>query len=77
MLTEETFELFKNSYNFRNRYIVEINDKIPTHSNIELGVWVTTQRSNYKNNKLYSPINLNELRINKLIKKIFKMSNTK
>ena len=28
LLTEEAFELFKNSYNFRNRYIVEINDKI-------------------------------------------------
>ena len=28
LLTEEAFELFKNSYNFRNRYIIDINDKI-------------------------------------------------
>ena len=28
LLTEETFELLKNSYNLRNRYIVNINDNI-------------------------------------------------
>ena len=28
LLTEEAFELFKNSYNLRNRYIVNINDNI-------------------------------------------------
>lgn len=28
MLTEEAFELFKNSYNFRNRYIVDVSDKV-------------------------------------------------
>ena len=40
MLTEETFELFKNSYNFRNRYIVEINDKIKC---VNLGMCVENQ----------------------------------
>jgi very-short-patch-repair endonuclease len=28
LLTEETFELFKNSFNLRNRYIVDINDNV-------------------------------------------------
>ena len=28
LLTEEVFELFKNSYNLRNRYIVDINDNV-------------------------------------------------
>ena len=28
MLTEEAFELFKNAYNFRNRYIVDVSDKV-------------------------------------------------
>jgi hypothetical protein len=28
LLTEETFELLKNSFNLRNRYIVNINDNI-------------------------------------------------
>jgi hypothetical protein len=28
LLTEEAFELFKNSYNLRNRYIVNINDNV-------------------------------------------------
>ena len=28
LLTEEAFELFKNSYNLRNRYIVNINDNM-------------------------------------------------
>lgn len=28
MLTEEAFELFKNSFNFRNRYIVDVSDKV-------------------------------------------------
>ena len=40
MLTEETFELFKNSYNFRNRYIVEINDKIKC---VNIGMCVENQ----------------------------------
>ena len=33
MLTEEAFELFKSSYNLRNRYIVELNDKIKCINN--------------------------------------------
>lgn len=28
LLTEESFELFKNSFNLRNRYIIDINDNI-------------------------------------------------
>jgi very-short-patch-repair endonuclease len=28
MLTEQTFELFKNSYNLRNRYIVDVSDNV-------------------------------------------------
>lgn len=28
LLTEETFDLLKNSFNFRNRYIVNINDNV-------------------------------------------------
>jgi len=40
LLTEEAFELFKNSYNFRNRYIVDINDNIKC---VNIGMCVENQ----------------------------------
>jgi len=50
-LTEEAFELFKNSYNLRNRYLVEISDKV---KHINIGMCVENQtigfiENSYKN----------------------------
>jgi len=40
MLTESTYELFKNSFNLRNRYIVEISDNI---KQINIGMCIENQ----------------------------------
>jgi very-short-patch-repair endonuclease len=40
MLTEEAFELLKNSYNLRNRYIVDINDNI---KQVNIGMCIENQ----------------------------------
>ena len=40
MLTEEAFELLKNSYNLRNRYIVDISDKVKS---INIGMCIENQ----------------------------------
>ena len=40
LLTEEAFELFKNSYNFRNRYIVDVSDNIKC---VNIGMCVENQ----------------------------------
>jgi len=50
-LTEEAFELFKNTYNLRNRYIVDSTDKVKY---INIGMCVETQtigfiENSYKN----------------------------
>ena len=40
MLTESTYELFKNSYNLRNKYLVNINDNI---KHINIGMCIENQ----------------------------------
>ena len=40
MLTEESFELLKNSYNLRNRYIVEVTDNVKY---INIGMCIENQ----------------------------------
>jgi very-short-patch-repair endonuclease len=40
MLTESTYELFKNSYNLRNKYLVNINDNI---KQINIGMCIENQ----------------------------------
>lgn len=50
-LTEEAFELFKNSYNLRNRYLVDISDKV---KHINIGMCIENQtigfiENSYKN----------------------------
>ena len=51
MLTEHAFELLKNSYNLRNRYIVDISDKVKS---INIGMCIENQtigfiENSYKN----------------------------
>jgi hypothetical protein len=54
ILTENAFELFKNSYNLRNRYIVELSDKIKY---INIGMCIENQTIGFIQNA-YSILNV-------------------
>ena len=54
LLTEEAFELFKNSYNFRNRYIVDINDNIKC---VNIGMCVENQTIGFIENSFKDVLN--------------------
>lgn len=54
ILTENAFELFKNSYNLRNRYIVELNDKVKY---INIGMCIENQTIGFIHNA-YSILNI-------------------
>lgn len=55
MLTEEAFELLKNSYNLRNRYIVEINDNIKC---VNIGMCIENQTIGFIENTYGNILNL-------------------
>lgn len=55
MLTEEAFELLKNSYNLRNRYIVEINDNIKC---VNIGMCIENQTIGFIENAYGNILNL-------------------
>ena len=54
-LTEEVFQLFKNTYNLRNRYIVDINDNI---KNINIGMCIENQTIGFIENAYGNMLNL-------------------
>jgi hypothetical protein len=54
-LTEEAFQLFKNTYNLRNRYIVDINDNI---KNINIGMCIENQTIGFIENAYGNMLNL-------------------
>jgi very-short-patch-repair endonuclease len=55
MLTEEAFELLKDSYNLRNRYIVEINDNIKC---VNIGMCIENQTIGFIENAYGNILNL-------------------
>lgn len=55
MLTEEAFELLKNSYNLRNRYIVDINDNIKC---VNIGMCIENQTIGFIENTYGNILNL-------------------
>jgi very-short-patch-repair endonuclease len=55
MLTEEAFELLKNSYNLRNRYIVEMNDNIKC---VNIGMCIENQTIGFIENSYRNILNL-------------------
>ena len=55
MLTDEAFELLKNSYNLRNRYIVEINDNIKC---VNIGMCIENQTIGFIENSYRNILNL-------------------
>jgi len=55
MLTEEAFELLKNSYNLRNRYIVDINDNIKC---VNIGMCIENQTIGFIENAYGNILNL-------------------
>jgi very-short-patch-repair endonuclease len=55
MLTEEAFELLKNSYNLRNRYIVEINDNVKC---VNIGMCIENQTIGFIENAYGKILNL-------------------
>jgi very-short-patch-repair endonuclease len=55
MLTEEAFELLKNSYNLRNRYIVEINDNIKC---VNIGMCIENQTIGFIENTYGNILNI-------------------
>jgi very-short-patch-repair endonuclease len=55
MLTDEAFELLKNSYNLRNRYIVEINDNIKC---VNIGMCIENQTIGFIENSYKNILNL-------------------
>ena len=54
-LTESTFELLKNTYNLRNRYIVEVNDKIKC---VNIGMCIENQTIGFIENSYKNVLNL-------------------
>jgi hypothetical protein len=54
-LTEEAFELMKNSYNLRNRYIVDISDKVKC---VNIGMCIENQTIGFIENAYKKSINL-------------------
>lgn len=55
LLTEETFELLKNSFNLRNRYIVELNENI---KQINIGMCVENQTIGFISNAYSNMLNV-------------------
>lgn len=55
MLTEEAFELMKNSYNLRNRYIVNINDNV---KQINIGMCIENQTIGFIENSYINILNI-------------------
>lgn len=55
MLTEEAFGLLKNSYNLRNRYIVEMNDNIKC---VNIGMCIENQTIGFIENSYRNILNL-------------------
>lgn len=54
-LTEEAFQLLKNSYNLRNRYIVDISDKVNC---INIGMCIENQTIGFIENSYSSILNV-------------------
>ena len=54
-LTEEAFELFKNSYNLRNRYLVDISDKA---KHINIGMCIENQTIGFIENCYKNILNM-------------------
>jgi hypothetical protein len=59
-LTEEAFELMKNSYNLRNRYIVDISDKVKC---INVGMCIENQTIGFIENAYKKTFNLKRQQI--------------
>lgn len=55
LLTEETFELLKNSFNLRNRYIVELNENI---KQINIGMCIENQTIGFISNAYSNMLNV-------------------
>ena len=55
MLTESTYELFKNSFNLRNRYIVEISNNI---KQINIGMCIENQTIGFISNAYSNMLNV-------------------
>lgn len=55
MLTEEAYELLQNSYNLRNRYIVDISDKVKC---VNIGMCIENQTIGFIANSYNSLLNL-------------------
>ena len=55
MLTEEAFELLKNSFNLRNRYIVNLSDNVKCINNI--GMCIENQTIGFIENSYSNIIN--------------------
>jgi very-short-patch-repair endonuclease len=55
LLTEETFELLKNSFNLRNRYIVELNENI---KQINIGMCIENQTIGFISNSYSNMLNV-------------------
>lgn len=54
MITDATFELLKNSYNLRNRYIVELSDSVKC---INIGMCIENQTVGFIENSFVGSIN--------------------
>lgn len=54
LLTESTYELLKNSYNLRNRYIVDINDNI---KQVNIGMCIENQTIGFIENSYSNILN--------------------
>ena len=54
MITDSTFELLKNSYNLRNRYIVEVSDSIKC---VNIGMCIENQTVGFIENSFVGSIN--------------------
>ena len=57
LLTETAFELLKNSYNFRNRYIVEVSDTVKS---VNIGMCIENQTVGFIENSLRVLLNAND-----------------
>jgi very-short-patch-repair endonuclease len=55
LLTESTYELLKNSYNLRNRYIVDINDNI---KQVNIGMCIENQTIGFIENTYSNILNI-------------------
>jgi len=54
-LTEDAFELLKNSYNLRNRYIVDISDNV---KHVNIGMCIETQTIGFIENTYSNMLNI-------------------